>query len=70
MFNLKNKKELEEKKMGLHFHETVRGAKFFDHDIPALIKAINRLSDELEKNRKLEEKKRETEENSEAEKED
>ena len=46
-----------EKDMGLHFHETVRGAKFFDHDIPALIKAINRLSDELKKSRELEERK-------------
>jgi hypothetical protein len=43
--------------MGLNFHETVRGAKFFDHDIPALIKAINRLSDELKKSRELEERK-------------
>ena len=47
--------------MGLHFHETVRGAKFFDHDLPSLIKAINRLSDELAKNRELEEKIREEE---------
>jgi hypothetical protein len=46
-----------EKDMGLHFHETVRGAKFFDRDLPDLIKAINRLSDELEKNRMLEERK-------------
>lgn len=30
--------------MGLQFHETVRGARFFDHDIPALIKAMNRLA--------------------------
>ncbi len=57
--------------MGLQFHETVRGARFFDHDIPALIKAMNRLADELEKNRKLEEEKRKKEkEKSEIKKED
>ena len=54
--------------MGLQFHETVRGARFFDHDLPALIKAINRLSDELAKNRELEEKKREEKEKSETKK--
>lgn len=43
--------------MGMQFHETVRGVKFFDRDIPALIKALNRVADELEKNRELEERK-------------
>lgn len=43
--------------MGLQFHETVRGTKFFDRDIPALIKALNRVADELEKSRELEERK-------------
>ena len=37
--------------MGPQFHETIRGAKFFDHQLPALIKALNRVADEMEKNR-------------------
>ena len=30
--------------MGIPFHETVRGAKFFDSDMPRLIKAVERLA--------------------------
>ena len=43
--------------MALQFHETVRGARFFDHQLPQLIKALNRVADEMEMVRKLEEKK-------------
>jgi hypothetical protein len=31
--------------MGLQFHETKYGQIFFEHQLPALIKAINRLAD-------------------------
>lgn len=31
--------------MGLQFHETVYGKRFFDSQLPALIKALNRLAD-------------------------
>lgn len=43
--------------MGIQFHETVRGAKFFDHQLPQLIKALNRVADEMEKKRLADEKK-------------
>ena len=39
--------------MGLQFHETVRGARFFDHQVPTLIKAIERLTAAIEENSKL-----------------
>lgn len=42
--------------MGLQFHETVRGARFFDHQLPQLIKALNRVADEMEKSRLAKEK--------------
>ena len=35
--------------MGLQFHETKYGQIFFEHQLPALIKAINRLADVGEK---------------------
>ena len=31
--------------MGIQFHETVYGKRFFESQLPALIKAINRLAD-------------------------
>lgn len=43
--------------MAIQFHETVRGGRFFDHQLPQLIKALNRVADEMEAVRKLEEKK-------------
>lgn len=33
----------------MDFHQTVRGAKFFDRDIPSLIKQLSRIADSLEK---------------------
>ena len=45
--------------MGLQFYETVRGAKFFDYQLPQLIKALNRVADEMEKSRLANEKKTE-----------
>ena len=35
--------------MGLQFHETGYGKRFFDAQLPSLIKAINRLADTNEK---------------------
>lgn len=46
--------------MGLQFHETVRGANFFDRQLPQLIKALNRVADEMEKSRLANEKKAES----------
>lgn len=46
--------------MGIQFHETVRGARFFDHQLPQLIKALNRVADEMEKSRLANEKKAES----------
>lgn len=34
--------------MGLQFHETVRGKIFFEHQLPSLIKALNRFVDVFE----------------------
>ncbi len=34
--------------MGLQFHETVRGKIFFEHQLPSLIKALNRVADVFE----------------------
>jgi len=31
------------------FHETLRGRKFFEADLPRLIKALERIADQLEK---------------------
>lgn len=39
--------------MGLQFHETVRGATFYDHDVPKLIKGINRLAEAIEESNRL-----------------
>ena len=39
--------------MGLQFHETVRGARFFDHEVPTLIKGINRLAAAIEESNRL-----------------
>lgn len=41
---------------GLNFHETVRGARFFDAQIPQLIKAITRLAAAVEENNELRKK--------------
>lgn len=41
----------------LQFHETVRGANFFDHQLPSLINAINRLADIEEQRLALEREK-------------
>lgn len=34
--------------MGLQFHETVRGKIFFEHQLPSLIKSLNRFVDVFE----------------------
>lgn len=39
--------------MGMQFHESVRGARFFDHDVPKLIKSITRLADAIEESNRL-----------------
>lgn len=39
--------------MGIQFHETVMGHRFFEGQLPALIKGINRLADIQEENAKL-----------------
>jgi hypothetical protein len=39
----------EDKMSGPQFFQTGCGRKFFDHDLPELIKAINRLGDQTEK---------------------
>lgn len=39
--------------MGIPFHETVRGAKFFDADFPRMIKATNRLAEATERSNAL-----------------
>lgn len=33
----------------IQFHETIRGKRFFDGQLPALIKALERIADALEK---------------------
>lgn len=38
---------------GLQFFQTRMGVRFFEKDVPALIKAINRLADATEKQCKL-----------------
>lgn len=38
--------------MGLQLHETVYGKNFFEHQLPSLIKAINRVADALENQQK------------------
>lgn len=40
--------------MGIQFHETGYGKRFFEHQLPELIKAINRLADAIEENNKKE----------------
>ena len=35
--------------MGFQLHETMYGKNFFEHQLPALIRAINRLADVDEK---------------------
>ena len=40
--------------MGLQFHETGYGKRFFDAQLPSLIKAINRLADTNEKQQNAE----------------
>lgn len=40
----------------IQFYETQMGQKFFMRDVPALIKAINRLADAMENMEKKEEK--------------
>jgi hypothetical protein len=36
-------------------HQTTLGRKFFEQDIPRMVKALERIADALEKNTKLEE---------------
>ncbi len=38
--------------MGIQFQDTVYGKRFFEHQLPELIKAINRLTAALEENNK------------------
>ena len=39
--------------MGPQFHETPHGRRFFDAQLPNLIKAINRLAEAVEKQNEL-----------------
>ncbi len=39
--------------MGIEFYNTVMGKRFYDAQIPAFIKAMNRIADALEKNNEL-----------------
>ena len=39
--------------MGLQFHETVYGKRFFEYQLPNLTEAINRLAGAVEENNKL-----------------
>lgn len=39
--------------MGSNFHETMYGKRFFEGQLPCLIKAINRLAESIEKQNEL-----------------
>ena len=39
--------------MGLQFHETVYGKRFFDSQLPALIKALNRIADQMQAEKEM-----------------
>lgn len=41
--------------MGSDFHQTVYGKRFFDAQLPSLIKAINKLAEAIEKQNELKE---------------
>jgi len=46
--------------MGAELHETMMGQKFYNHDIPQIVKALNRIADALDK---IAEKEEEAKEN-------
>ena len=41
--------------MGVSFHETMYGKRFFEHQLPKLIQAIENLSKSIEKQTKMKE---------------
>ncbi len=41
--------------MGPEFFQTQMGRKFYEHDFPALIKAVNRLADAMEESNRISE---------------
>ena len=41
--------------MGVQFHETMYGKRFFEHQLPKLIQAIENLSKSIEKQTKIKE---------------
>lgn len=45
------------------FHETVYGKRFFDSQLPKLIKTLERIADALEKQNELKEKEKNDDEN-------
>ena len=46
--------------MGPEFFQTRMGQKYYEHDIPALIEAVNRLADAIEKQNLLTESREKT----------
>lgn len=42
---------------GIQFHETIMGHRFFEHQLPQLIKALNRCADAMEKANQISEAK-------------
>lgn len=37
----------------VQFHETMMGRKFYENDLPGLVKAVNRLADAVEESNRL-----------------
>ena len=46
--------------MGVSFHETMYGKRFFEHQLPKLIQAIENLSKSIEKQTEMKDVKRDT----------
>ena len=42
--------------MGIEFYQTHMGHKFFEADVPALIKAVNRCAEAIEKHNEIAQK--------------
>ena len=49
--------------MGIQFHETVMGKRFFDAQLPNLIRQLTRIADALEEANELKEKEKSDYEN-------
>lgn len=43
--------------MGIQFHETILGKRFFEHQLPNLIRQLSRIADALEEQNENKEKK-------------